>query len=266
MIIIDKTHPTTIIKIYEVNIVKNIFNGVKNHIVRLKCFNILFMVGTLMLSIFSVADFTGFCALLICALISSVFTLLIIIAKYIKIQKKGKKLYEKNININIKFGNIFKENKYIVQCESTLSDSKEKVSKESVQYNYFLNNTEFEKKDKKYKKYKKYELIRVNDEKDEFLFIISELDKNFIAKCTVAEYVEIIVEICKVIDRISKKEVVSITLVGSNIKITDANMSKMDKLQLIVNILRVFDFKRETSVNIVLNEEKKNHYNLLLIN
>ncbi|WBF52472.1 macro domain-containing protein [Macrococcoides canis] len=242
---------------------KNIINGVKNYIVRLKFFDILFIVGTLMLSIFSVLGFTGFSALSICALISGILAILIIISKYINIQKNGKKLYEKNININIKFGNIFKENKYIIQCESTLSDSIEKVSKESVQYKYFLNNTEFEKKNKKYEK---YDLIRVNEENNAFLFIISELDKNFVAKCTMAEYVDIIVRICEVIDRISKKEVVSITLVGSNIKITDANMSKMDKLQLIVNILKVFDFKRETSVNIVLHESKKNHYNLSLIN
>lgn len=88
------------------------------------------------------------------------------------------------------------------------------------------------------------------------LFSLIELDEETVAKCTVEEYVQIIFKLCKLIEKVAKKKVVSIPIVGSGIKKTDRDMNTIDCLNLIITILKLYSFNREININIIVNRDK----------
>lgn len=223
---------------------------------------------SLFISILSLFEVNPVNAILISLLLSIIIQIGFFIYKYSKYANKGKYIKRGSTKINVKFGDICEEKGIkLIPCEENLlKGNSSSIPAKSIQAQYF-------------KKYDEKVEFMENSDSDGMLkhtkilnngcclFSVIKLDEKTMAKCTVEEYVIIIFKLCKLIEKVAKKETVFIPIVGSGIKKSDRDMCSIDCLNLIITILKLYSFNRDTTVSIVVNRKKHSmeDINLFLI-
>ncbi len=239
-----------------------VFKALKKNEIKKEFFMIFLTSFTLGLSLLGNTK-----TMIVISFFSALFILMVIITiKYCNYRKLGKIIRDGTTKIEIIFGNIEneKEGLILVPCESSFQ-SKDLmiISKYSLQYSYLKDISKIPtNKDS----IRGMDYFKIKEDADVYAFSIVQLDEDNIAKFTIEEYIQLIFNMCRLIDKISKKKQIIIPIVGSGVKIVDKDMDSFDCLSLIIIIFKLYGFNRETSIKIVVNENKHsmNDINLFL--
>lgn len=189
----------------------------------------------------------------------SVFVcLLFFIVKYNYYRKNGKVITRGTTKITVKFGDLFKEKGLkLIPCEGEFEvDNDNIISKESIQWQCLNDIKEPIKTVENCDRDNYFDRTEVVDKNNVCIFSVIDLDEQNIAKCTTEEYVQIIIKLCKLIETVAKKREVVIPIIGSGFKKVDRDMDSIDCLNLILTILKLYSFNRETQIKIIIYEKK----------
>ena len=190
--------------------------------------------------------------------LSVAVSFLFLIIKYNYYRNHGKVITRGTTTITVKFGDIFKEKGVkLIPCEGKFEKENDNViSRESIQWKCLSDIKDSIKTVENCDKTKYFEHTDVIGKNCVCVFSIIDLDEQNIAKCTTEEYIQIILKLCKLIEKIAKKREVIIPIIGSGFKKIDRDMDSIDCLNLILTILKLYSFNRETQIKIIIYEKK----------
>lgn len=223
----------------------------------------------LVLSVLTLIEGLKMNSVVLSIIISIVSSFLFFIIKYNYYRKNGKVITRGTTTITVKFGDIFKEKGVkLIPCEGKFEKVDDNViSRKSIQWQCLSDINEDIKTVKNCEKTKYFDHTEVIGKNNICVFSIIDLDEQNIAKCTTEQYVQIILKLCKLIETVAKKREVIIPIIGSGFKKVDRDMDSIDCLNLILTILKLYSFNRETKIKIIIYEKKHNmkDINLFLI-
>lgn len=98
------------------------------------------------------------------------------------------------------------------------------------------------------------------------LFPVVKLNSNGNAEISLLEYIQLIDRLCKTIESNSKKDEIFMPVVGAGISISNKSIESHERLSMILDYIKNYNFKKKITVNIIINEDhKKTNYNLAAI-
>lgn len=212
----------------------------------------------IIISVLSLSKFSYLNILLVTIGISLVICFIMFIIKYNYYRKSGKVITEGTTKITVKFGDIYNEKGVkLIPCEGEFKIADDNIiPNNSIQGQCLKYMEKPIKTVENYDKNKYFDRTDVNGEHKMCFFSVIDLDEQNIAKCTTEEYIEIILKLCRLIEIVAKKREVVIPIIGSGFKKLDKDMDFIDCLNLIITILKLYSFNRETNIKIIIYEKK----------
>lgn len=181
---------------------------------------------------------------------------------YKKLRKEKNNFSDKYINVTIEYGNIFNcenDNTVIIipiDDDYTSVADNLKISKTSLHGQLIERNKKITLSD--LKNNKSNNNFKGNFFKDQhfYVFPLAKLDEEYKIKLTRLEYIEKLLVLMNEIDSISNGKRIILPLIGDGYARVDGIDTSQEKLQIILDVIKIYGFKKRTNIEIVIMDSE----------